>query len=101
MKKNPNTPAQNTPHDSGNFATGFFLGALGGALGTLLFSTENGKKILSHLREEFEPQLADVIESPEVKALVEEFETVKEEVTHTVEETKKKFPKFSARQPKS
>ncbi len=101
-KKSPNQPAPVPEQEhSGGFATGFFLGVLGGALGTLLFSTDKGKKALATLREEFEPKLNEITESPEVQALVEEYEVVKEEVSQKVAKAQKKFPKFSARQPKS
>lgn len=101
-KKNPKVSSLSEQSEhGGGFAAGFFLGMLGGALGTLLFSTDKGKKVLQNLREEFEPRLAEMAETPEVQALVEEYEVVKEEVTQKVTEAQKKFPKFSARQPKS
>ncbi|MCD8484477.1 YtxH domain-containing protein [Candidatus Woesebacteria bacterium] len=100
-KKAKNTaPAPQETEKSNGFATGFFLGVVGGTLGTLLFSTEKGRKILDHLKEEFQPQIDTVMETPEVKALVEEFSAAKEEISTTVSEAKKKFPKFSARQSK-
>lgn len=101
-KKNKNItePAPEKEH-GGSFATGFFLGIIGGAVGTLLFNSDKGKKVLQNIREEFEPHLAEMADSPEVQALVEEYEVVKEEVSQKVAEAQKKFPKFSARQPKS
>jgi len=103
MTKKANTlpTDQSQTPESGSFATGFFLGILGGAIGTLLFSTEKGRDILQKIRTEFEPHLAEVAESAEVQALVEEYEVVKDEIAHTVTEAQKKFPKFSARQKKS
>ncbi len=101
MKKKTNqVPEPAETASSGGFAAGFFLGVLGGALGTLLFSTDKGKKVLQRLREEFEPTLESTLESAEVQSLVDEYRAVKEEVSTAVSEAKKKFPKFSAHQSK-
>lgn len=101
MKKNQTQPNPEPTESSGNFATGFFLGVIGGTIGTLLFSTDKGQSILSRIREEFEPQIQEALENPEIKSVVDEFKTAQKEVTKKIEEAKEKFPKFSARQPKS